>query len=137
MAIAFTPSLPEVWFEIRSEQDLHLRAEQVLKRFVRDTEKELGTPLNPHHLGLQGKAWITTLPFEFIPSRRRPKKEETSRLFLGPTESLSGGEELERVGICLDWAYPGELDRVILRDRQVAQLLQLFSAPDKRPIRQG
>ena len=41
---------------------------------------------------------------------------------------------MQRVGRCLDWLYPDELDRALLRDTEVDELFRLLAAPDRRPV---
>ena len=53
---------------------------------------------------------------------------------LGGGGAPSGRVELQKVGRCLDWQYPDELDQPVLRDAEVAELDRLLSAPDRRPV---
>ena len=41
---------------------------------------------------------------------------------------------MQRVGRCLDWQFPDELDRAILRDSEVGELFDLLRARDRRPV---
>jgi ATP-dependent Clp protease ATP-binding subunit ClpA len=47
---------------------------------------------------------------------------------------MDGESELYRVGRCLNHQYPHDLDRVLLRDREVAELSRLLKASDRRPV---
>ncbi len=38
------------------------------------------------------------------------------------------------MGRCLDWLYPDDLDRVVLRDKEVDEISSLLAAPDRRPV---
>src|SRR5262249_21780589 len=60
--------------------------------------------------------------------------EDLLRMFLGPRQNIDGERELFRVGRCLDHLYPDDLDRVVLRDREVKELLSLLQSPDRRPV---
>ena len=53
---------------------------------------------------------------------------------LGDEAPVDGAAELRRVGRCLDWQYPDELDRVVLRDAELAELTRLLDADERRPV---
>ncbi len=126
--LAFTPSLPELWFEVARGETLHDRATEVLTRHCRDEE------LNPEGLSLAGKAWITPLELDVQPAMTYKPAEPNPFAFLGGEDVSSGTAELRRVGRCLDWLYPDELDRVRHRDREVAEVTRHLTAADRRPL---
>jgi ATP-dependent Clp protease ATP-binding subunit ClpA len=53
---------------------------------------------------------------------------------LGSAQPVHGAEELRRVGRCLDWQYPDDLDRVVLRDAELAELTRLLDGTERRPV---
>ncbi|HXG67301.1 MAG TPA: AAA family ATPase [Blastocatellia bacterium] len=133
--LAFTPSLPDLWFEVGRGEALAARAAEVLTRHFRDLEKRDGKDAQkPEDLSVNGKAWVTTLDINIQPPRVASQPERSLFAALGGQETLSGAYELEKVGRRLDWLYPDELDRVVCRDEEAAELTKLLSAPDRRPV---
>src|SRR5207344_3157647 len=64
----------------------------------------------------------------------KPKATVFKFLSLGSDAPADGASELQRVGRCLDWLYPDELERALLRDKEVEELFTLLAASDRRPI---
>jgi len=132
--IAFTPGVPELFFEILRGQDVKERATEVLTRHFRDVERDSETPLAAE-LGAAGKAWLTFLELNIvIPAEPKAKPKPSPFAFLGGGEILSGAQELERVGRCLSFLYPDDLDRAVLREAEVSELHALLTAKDRRPV---
>ena len=133
--VAFTPSVPTVHFELLKGQDLRARATEVLTRHFRDEAKDDDLAETPADIAPKGKAWLTTLDLQFEPPLAAPKEKEHDLFaFLGGREIVSGADELESCGRCLDHLYPDELDRVALREREIAGLQRALSHPDHRPV---
>jgi ATP-dependent Clp protease ATP-binding subunit ClpA len=134
--LAFTPSLPELWFEVGRGEKLEARAAEVLARHFREQERdEEENFVSPEKLSLEGKAWVATLELEDVhPAQVVAEPEDRKRLALGETPVRDGEAELARVGRCLDRLYPDELDRVLFRDAEVAELRRLLRADDRRPV---
>lgn len=135
--LAFTPSLPELWFEVRRREDLRERAAQVLSRHFREQEKKEPGASVPEDYADKGKAWVMTQEVDidipiFGPGKTVNQVRKFAEIF--SREELSGAEELDKVGECLDWLYPDDLDRAVLREKQVAELMRLLEAPEKRPV---
>jgi ATP-dependent Clp protease ATP-binding subunit ClpA len=132
--IAFTPSLPHLWFEIERGEDLSSRAIEVLTRYFRGREKIEGDPLpNPDDISVKNKAWASTVEIEFYPPLLAKTPREEFRAMLGGDETMDGEWELQQVGRCLDWLYPNDLSRVIAREQEVKELTQSLQSPDRRP----
>jgi ATP-dependent Clp protease ATP-binding subunit ClpA len=53
---------------------------------------------------------------------------------VGGNEPADGAAELRRVGRCLDWLYPDELERAVLREPETAELERLLDSHERRPI---
>ena len=133
--LAFCPSLPDVWFEVSRGETLHDRANEVLTAHFRHREKEDEEDfIPPEKYALEGTAWITTLDLDIYPAQAIESPEDARRAALGATDSHDGERELFRVGRCLDQLYPDDLDRVLLRDREVDELTRLLQADDRRPV---
>jgi ATP-dependent Clp protease ATP-binding subunit ClpA len=133
--IAFFPKIPDVWFEFRRFDGLDHQAAEVLRRHFRQIEKEQGGDFEfPEQAQLDGAAWLAPLEIEVPTSQKLEERKTELFAFLGGGEKVDGTAELHRVGRCLNWLYPGELDRVLYRDAEVAELARLLSADDRRPV---
>jgi ATP-dependent Clp protease ATP-binding subunit ClpA len=133
--IAFTPSLPELWFDVERGESLEERATDVLTRYFRRGERGEEVHSNPNLVSLQGKAWLTVLDLEDVhPAQRIRPKEEDQRAVLAGARVQEGEWELQRVGRCLDRLYPDELERAFEREAEVAELGRLLTADDRRPV---
>jgi ATP-dependent Clp protease ATP-binding subunit ClpA len=133
--VAFTPALPDLWFELASAHQLGARAAEVLSAHFRKRENEDGEDfVRPEEYALPGTAWVSDLEIEITPAQVTSVLDDPNRLALGAAEPVSGEQELFRVGRCLDHLYPDDLDRVILRDRELDELTRLLDSPDRRPV---
>jgi ATP-dependent Clp protease ATP-binding subunit ClpA len=133
--IAFTPSLPELWFEVTQGQTLTGRANEVLSQHFREREKEDEERfVKPEELALAGSAWIHPLELDIHPVPKKDESKDRFQFLSGGNEQVDGERELFRVGRCLDHLYPDELDRVLLRDREISELTRLLTSPDRRPV---
>jgi ATP-dependent Clp protease ATP-binding subunit ClpC len=133
--IAFTPSVPDLWFEIQRGETLYNRASEVLTQHFRATEKKYGTgALTPESLSIGGKAWVTTLDISIQPPTLAIPPKINLFAMLGDGEKMDGAEELEKTGRCLDYLYPDELHRVIFRDAEIAELSAILQGADRRPL---
>jgi ATP-dependent Clp protease ATP-binding subunit ClpA len=133
--LAFFPAAPEVWFEYRPGDRFEHRAAAALTAHFRKLEKAAGAEFEfPTYALLDGTAWISPVEISVSLKQKLKRPEFDLRALLGGGGTSDGNTELHRVGRCLNWLYPGELDRVIFRDREVGELTQLLNAPDRRPI---
>ncbi len=134
--VAFCTGAPEVWFEIARGEKLADRAQEVMQEYWRRAERDADCDedVQPQQVTLTGKAWIHTL--EFSSRTRMPVKASDLNPFmmLGGGEMPDGATELRRVGRCLDWLYPDELDRAARRDADVSDLAKQMTAPELRPV---
>lgn len=133
--VSFTPSVPDLWFEVAPGENLAAKAEGVVAaHFQRLVKRDGWTYAQLDELSLTGRAWVTTIDIHVAVSQRIREKAENllAALFgAGPTD---GAVELDGCGRCLDWLYPDELDRPLHRDAEVARLVQALQARDRRPI---
>ena len=119
--------MPGLWFDVGRGADLKTRARDVLTDYWRTREKD-EEEVRPEALNLPGKAWVQTLELSANPPVMVPKEAKFKFLSLGGDTATDGALELHRVGRCLDWLYPDELDRAILRDAEVEELATLLAA---------
>jgi ATP-dependent Clp protease ATP-binding subunit ClpC len=134
--IALAPSIPDLYFEVLRGQDVADRAREVITDHFRQREKDEGDDFAlPRDLATYTRAWITTLELDIHPNPKLPKPDD----FAGLLSLFSGGppngrSELQKVGRCLDWLYPDELDRAVLREAEVDELTRLLAESDRRPV---
>ncbi len=130
--LAFTPSIPDLWFELGRKADLKERASLVLTDYWRSRERE-DEEVSPQATSLTGKAWVETLELSAKLAISTPPAK-LKFMSLGEDTPADGATELQRVGRCLDAQFPDELDRALLRDAEVAELASLLSSRDRRPV---
>jgi ATP-dependent Clp protease ATP-binding subunit ClpA len=131
--LAFTPSVPEVWFDLNRNESLAARAEEVLTRHFRDRERE-DDKADPELRGIAGTAYVTPLEVAVRPPAVPPVAAKPRFLSFGGEAPADGADELRRVGRCLDWQYPDELARVVRRDAEMAELTRLLDSGERRPL---
>ena len=136
--VAFSPALPDLWFEVLPSENLPDRARAVVTQHFRNAEKRArragDAPNTPEQLALPGQAWVTTID---LPVNTRPlaaKKRERELATLFDETRVDGSSELSRVGRCLDWLYPHQLHRAVERDEEVSRLFHWLDTRDNRPI---
>ncbi|MCE9563092.1 MAG: AAA family ATPase [Planctomycetes bacterium] len=134
--LAFSPSLPDVWFEVTRGEPLEVRAQAVYTEYWRKAERDADDEedIRPEATNLSGKAWVQVLELSANVPAMSPKPPDMKFMFLGGAETSDGASELRRVGRCLDWLYPDELERAVLREREVAELSRLLELGDRRPV---
>ncbi len=132
---AWTPSVPELWFEVARGESLQHRAEEVLTEHYKLLERRLGAEaVAPEAVSVKGKAWITSLEISLdVPSVHTPTVE-TMFALIGSNETVDGATELERVGRSLNSLYPDELARATNREAEVNEVTRLLSGSDNEPV---
>ena len=134
--LAFTPAVPEVWFDLQPGERLEDRATEVLTRHFREREKEDEDHfLTPEDLSLAAQAWVSTLELDDLhPAQEIFKAPQPFFALMGGEERVDGDAELERVGRCLNRLYPDELERAFGREKDLTELTRLLEARDHRPV---
>ena len=132
--IAFSPSIPEVAFELESLVDLELRAAEVYSAWAQERISD-GTEFILDGIGGGGEMWVEPLEVEVETTIRDKKKSKNIFAALFGGEASSGSEELHKVGQCLDdlasdyqpalgrSELVGEVDRLLQRDDRQGVLL--------------
>jgi ATP-dependent Clp protease ATP-binding subunit ClpA len=133
--LAFTPSVPELWFEVSRGESLEQRAQEVLIEHYKLLERRLGADaVTPDSVSVKGKAWITSIELSIdVPSVYTPPAENIFAL-IGSSETAGGAAELERVGRSLNSLYPEELARATNREAEVNELTRLLGGSDNQPV---
>jgi ATP-dependent Clp protease ATP-binding subunit ClpA len=135
--LAFSPSVPELWFEVTRNEPIELRAQSVYTEHWRKVERDADEDeeIRPEESNLSGKAWVQVLELSANVPSVVPKPPPINFMFLGGAQGEGdGASELRRVGRNLDWLYPDELERAVLRDREVNELERLLGESDRRPV---
>lgn len=132
--IAFSPSIPEVAFELESQADLEFRASAVYGEWAQQQIAE-GSESIFEDLGAGGDMWVEPLEVEVESTVRDKKRSEDIFAALFGGEASSGSEELHKVGQCLDELASDfqpafgrsdlvdEVDRLLQRDDRQGVLL--------------
>jgi len=133
--VAYSPSIPDVWFDLSSENQLEERATEVLTRHFRDAiragKRESRIVTIP---ALEGRAWVATLELDVGTRQKFSATELNPLASLWSNEEVSGLRELNRVGRCLDWQYPDGLKRAVLREDEVGRLHAALTDNSYRPV---
>lgn len=132
--IAFSPSIPEVAFELESQADLEIRAGAVYSEWAQQQIAE-GSDAILEDLDAGGDMWVEPLEVEVESTVRDKKRSEDIFAALFGGEASSGSEELHKVGQCLDELASDyqpafgrsdlvdEVDRLLQRDDRQGVLL--------------
>lgn len=133
--VAFTPSIPNLWFEIGRGEKLETRAREVLGEYFKSHGRQSGSVVpNPEDLMVQGLSQTGMVELKIEPPglARSPRQDLRARLF-GDGE-MEGEWELQSVGRCLNELYPHDLNRAIGCEGKVEELTRLLKSSDQRPI---
>lgn len=133
--LVWTPSVPDLWFELARGEDLEQRARESLVEHYKLIERRHGaSSIFPTATSIVGKAWITSIEISLdVPSLYTPP-EQNIFAFLGALETHDGAAELEKVGHSLNSLYPDELKHATKRETEVAELTHLLGLKDNRPV---
>lgn len=136
--IVFTPSIPELRFDLEEGETLEEKALTVLTKFFRyrekidnDSDEYIDTP---EELSVTGKAWASDVIIEFSSPELGYTPKEEFFAMLGNSEKPDGAQELNNVGRCLDRLFPVLLTRAVARDAEIEELIDLLGSEDRRPI---
>jgi len=133
--IAYTPNVAGMWFEMERGEDLQRRAEDVLIEHFKTLERRDGKgSQNPAALSFPSKAFVTTLDLNLNLPQKFEEPEASLFAMLGNEQKPDGRQELNRVGRCLDWLYPDDLERAVGRQESLSGLTGLLESKDKRPV---
>lgn len=134
--IAFSPSFPDLWVELDESDVLEERLAAAIGESLRKARRdpENGGDVELQDVTLKGPAWLSEIDLRINPPRVRELKKQSFFALLGSEETLDGEHELHRVGRCLNFLYPDDLDRVLLRDREVQEFNRILKGDDKRPV---
>lgn len=133
--IALSPKFPKLYFEYHEQRSLGPRAQEAFSYYFRQLEKDgKHVVADLKEAMLHGQAWVNALELEISVRQESRRQQEKKFAALFDSAKMDGQQELRRVGHCLDWLYPDELQRASLRDTEVERLRELLAAKERRPI---
>lgn len=134
--LAFVPQVPGLWFDVERGQSVAGRATEVITEHFLKLEKKDGDEfVIPAELTEHASSWVSEIELDVHPAPELPKADLGQLLAaLGAEGKMSGRAELHKVGRCLDWLFPDELDRAVLREDEVGELLRRLEDTDQRPV---
>jgi len=132
--LAISPRLPNLCFEWPRGIPLQARATEVLLAYFRDRERA-GDESNarPEDFAAGPGARLTHIRITSHTTQRFKEDRERDLAHLAADEKMSGAEELEKVGRCLNRRFPHDLARAKLREPETCELLSLFENPKTPP----
>lgn len=131
--LAFSPSLPDLWFDILPGEDLVDRATEVYEAYFRELRRDVPEyPVISH--SIEGKAWIDHLAINVTPGSEPKAPADPLRAFLGGDDVSDGAAELRKTSRCLNWIDIDELAQPTGVDEDVRRLSQLLDVGDRRGV---
>ncbi|HAL72962.1 MAG TPA: hypothetical protein DCP71_14440, partial [Verrucomicrobiales bacterium] len=98
---------------------------RVLTEHLRKLEKEDETDFDPKPWLAGSQPHLSHISVVLSGGQRLPSPA-SRKLALGQEEPMNGGRELRKVGRCLEQLYPNDLQRALLREAEVKELLSWF-----------
>jgi ATP-dependent Clp protease ATP-binding subunit ClpA len=128
--IAHLPAWPEIWIALERGENVEAAVEEALaahlRKMVKDDEP-LGEPA--------GQAWLDRLEVRFHPPQSwKPSPPPSLLALLSGVEKMDGERQLREVGRRLDDLYPDELERAVLRERELHRLQAALEMRERRPV---
>ncbi len=120
------PQIVEVCFEVFQGESVQQRAEEVYTEHFRYLEKK-GVDFSGYQFSEIVYAHLDTIDLRVTAEQKVPAEDEDRPFaFLGAQQELSGAQELERTGRCLNRLYPNDLLRAMAREDEVRQISEWF-----------
>ena len=86
-SLAFSPSLPDLWFDLVRGESLETRAQEVYSAYFRQRRKEdPGYDVLRH--SIEGKAWVDHVTIDVLPQVQSKQPADPLRAFLGRRRCL-------------------------------------------------
>jgi ATP-dependent Clp protease ATP-binding subunit ClpA len=125
--VAMSPQLPGLSFEIWPGENVEERATEVLTEHFKVLEKHHEN-LNDYQFSDIVYAHLDSVHLKIQSPREIPEDDDEGPSFalLGDAQKVSGAQELERTGRCLNRLYPNDLERALCRESEVTGLLGWF-----------
>ncbi len=131
--LAFSPSVPGLWFDVGRGESLEARAQEVFQAHFRERRKEdPGYEVARH--SIEGRAWIDHVTIDVLPQVQTKKPSDPLRAFLGGEDVSDGAAELRKTSRCLNWIDIDELAEPIGVEDDVTRLMHLLDVGDRRGV---
>ncbi|MDF1812293.1 MAG: AAA family ATPase, partial [Verrucomicrobiales bacterium] len=131
--IVTMPKLPGLTFDLERGDRLEDRANEVLTKYFRKQERQSDERLDLDQYLSSGQTHLTMIELPVRTRQKYVKPEPPGFALLGGSEKMSGAQELENVGRCMNRLFPTRLSRAILRDSKVEALAEHFHKSSKSP----
>ncbi|MFN8611947.1 MAG: AAA family ATPase [Vulcanimicrobiota bacterium] len=120
--VAYTPSLPEMWFPLKEQPGLEEQAGEAVRLYLRQL-KRLGSELEPESLSVAQRAWVqfTTLEVD-APGICEPPTKQSLFALLGGAPNRSGAEELAQCGRNLERRMEEQPETFLGRARELEEM---------------
>ena len=131
--VGFSPTLPNLWFDILPGENIVTRATEVYEAYFREIRKENPAyPVLAH--AVEGKAWVDYLTIDVTPGNAPKAPADPLRAFLGGDDVSDGAAELRKTSRCLNWIDIDELADPVGVDQDVQRLVRLLDVGDRRGV---
>ena len=133
--IAFSPSVPEVWFDVRQGRGAAGAGDRsVHAPLSRGGARARGGGDRAAGAGGTCGGWINTVDFDvsLYKAPEKPQVNKFAALFEPP--KMDGRDELEKVGRRLEALYPDDLERAVLRETELEELTRRLRHSERRPV---
>ncbi len=131
--MAFVPSIPALWYCIERGEKVQERTISATTEYLKTIERKRGSCKLASY-DTPKRAYTTTIDMEVDLPAKAKKKEITPLAFFAGSSDISGAEEIEKVGRCLNMLYADDLERAYERNDEIEEIEKLLRAPDRRPI---
>ena len=120
--VAYTPSLPHLWFPLQESPSLEVQAAEAVRLHLRQLKRE-GSEIEPENLSLAQRGWVhfATLDID-APGISQPPAAKSLFALLGGAPTLSGAEELAQCGRNLERRMEESPEIFLGRSRELAEM---------------
>lgn len=129
--VAYTPSLPDLWFPLRPSEPLEGQAAEALRLHLKRQKRE-GAEIEPESLNVAQRAWVHPCVLEIDPPGvSEPPVAKSLFALLGGAPNRSGAQELAQCGRNLERRLE-EMPEVFLGRSQELQEMARWRSDAKR-----
>lgn len=128
--LAYSPTVGDLWFPCPTS-NLEGAAGEALGLWLRQRERE-GSEEEPEFYSISGKAWVHYLELDLpAPGLARKPPQRSLLALLGGQETLSGSQELARVGRQLERLVQEKPEAFLGRQAELGELARWSSLPGR------
>ena len=132
--VAFFPMLEDSLFLLERGENLRERALSVLEDYFQERAREDDEMIHPEAVNLVGEARLSLLELDVDIPMDLPTEKIQAFSIAEDSEKMNGAQELARTGRELNALYPHDLQRAIMRSKEVAELKRCLLGEEKRPV---